>query len=123
MSQITPLLLKQLEGYAALLLGTSLVETLREEEIDTFSILSLLSPTTRYNDLSKYIPRFLSPDICFNCHHDFGDTIGGRLRNGCPICQSTNHQEYSKVGVFILSTGLHPALADLIIARVIKNYL
>lgn len=124
MSQHHQQLIKQLEGYAVLLLASSLMEEIRKEEVDTLSILKLLVPED-VNELraAVTIPRTSSADVCFNCHYDFGDTIGGRLRNGCPICQTTNHASFSVVGTFINSTGLHPALASAIIAGVIRNYL
>ena len=125
MSQIPPLLLTQLESYAVLLLGTTLVEAIRLEEVDTLSILKQLVPQLppELRASSYRMSRVESNDVCFNCHYNFGLTVGGRVRNGCPICQVYGAADYSKVGLLILSTGLHPALADLIVARVITKYL
>lgn len=41
--------------------------------------------------ISANIPRNgeLSPDVCSSCHNIFGETVGGRLRESCHICQST----------------------------------
>lgn len=27
------------------------------------------------------------PDLCIECGYQFGNTVGGRVRNGCPVCR------------------------------------
>ena len=35
---------------------------------------------------SRRMSREVLPDFCVNCLHDFGVTISGRARKGCPYC-------------------------------------
>ena len=116
---------KEIETFAILCLKFDLLKRVKSEDCEPWSIMGTLIEDYKIPFRMNTIPypNTLEPDVCLACQHDFGDTIGGRLRNGCPVCQNFGSYKLQTVGYFTQYTGLHPAIAELVIARVIRKYL
>lgn len=59
----------------------------------------LVSPEE--NEILRTWPSVEFPDICGRCFHIFGNTIGGRLRDGCYLCKAQCDTHIWEIGIIL----------------------
>lgn len=74
-----------------------------------------------WNDKSKFFASKM-PDICCECYSFYGFTVGGRLRTGCPACQTRQGKGWRKRYLFRDISGLADHYAEVVIIRALYYY-
>lgn len=63
-----------------------------------------------------------APDICANCLTVLGQTVGGRVRTGCPHCKFCREKVRIAVIFFTSFSNLMPEDANFILANILTEH-
>ena len=63
-----------------------------------------------------------APDVCANCLTVLGQTVGGRVRTGCPHCKSCREEVRMAVIFFTSFSKLMPEEANFILANILTKH-
>lgn len=116
---------KVIESFIILIYKQGLVELL-DDDADLYTLFDVSNylldrPKIDYKIFPRYVSS-LEADICGNCLTYFGHTVGGRLREGCHICQNSSNVTNRRLGNFCRLTGLMFPEASALIASTLYKY-